>query len=102
MNFALQKTLELALIIGLGLLMQRKVAKQDLKGLKNLILSIALPATIFVALLKIELKASLLIFPLLFSGLVLMHQATIILPLRYQDNPEYSFLVLTILLIRRP
>ncbi|MFK7811098.1 MAG: permease [Maribacter sp.] len=65
MNFALQKTLELALIIGLGLLLQKKVAKQDLKGLKTLILSIALPATIFVALLKIELKTSLLIFPLL-------------------------------------
>ncbi|MEO9891421.1 permease [Aurantibacter sp.] len=65
MNFALQKTLELALIIGLGLLLQKKVAKQDLKGLKTLILSVALPATIFVALLKIELKSSLLIFPLL-------------------------------------
>lgn len=65
MNFALQKTLELALIIGLGLLLQKKVAKQDLKGLKILILSIALPATIFVALLKIELKTSLLIFPLM-------------------------------------
>tara|TARA_R110000751_G_scaffold94609_7_gene184669 strand:- start:1449 stop:2642 length:1194 start_codon:yes stop_codon:yes gene_type:complete len=64
MNFALQKTLELILIIGLGLLLQKKVAKQDLKGIKVLILSVALPATIFVALLKIELKGTLLVFPL--------------------------------------
>lgn len=63
MNFALQKTLELLLIIGLGLLLQQKIAKQDLKGVKTLILSVALPATIFVALLKIELKSTLLIFP---------------------------------------
>lgn len=65
MNFALQKTLELAIIIGLGLLLQKKVAKQDLKGLKTLILSVALPATIFVALLKIKLESSLLVFPVL-------------------------------------
>ncbi len=65
MNFALQKTLELILIIGLGLLLQKKVAKQDLKGLKTVILSVALPATIFIALLKIKLESSLLVFPLL-------------------------------------
>jgi len=65
MNYALQKTLELLLIIGLGLLLQKKVAKEDLKGIKTLILSVALPATIFVALLKIELKGSLLVFPLM-------------------------------------
>lgn len=65
MNYALQKTLELLLIIGLGLLLQKKVAKEDLKGIKTLILSVALPATIFVALLKIELKGSLLVFPLI-------------------------------------
>lgn len=65
MNFALQKTLELLIIIGLGVLLQRKVAKQDLNGIKTIILSVALPAVIFVALLKIELKGSLLVFPLL-------------------------------------
>jgi predicted permease len=64
MNFVLQKTLELILMIGLGLLLQKKVAKQDLKGIKVLILSVALPATIFVALLKIELNGTLLVFPL--------------------------------------
>ncbi len=64
MNFALQKTLELVLIIALGVLLQKKVAKQDLNGIKVLILSVALPATIFVALLKIELNGTLLVFPL--------------------------------------
>jgi len=65
MNFALQNTLELLLIIGLGLLLQKKIAKQDLKGVKVLILSVALPAVIFVALLKIKLESSLLMFPIL-------------------------------------
>lgn len=65
MNFALQKTLELVLIIGLGLLLQKKIAKENLKGVKILILSVALPAVIFVALLKIKLESSLLVFPLL-------------------------------------
>jgi len=65
MDFALQKTLELLLIIGLGLLLQKKIAKKDLKGVKTLILSVALPAVIFVALLKIKLESTLLIFPAL-------------------------------------
>jgi len=65
MDFALQKTLELLLIIGLGLLLQKKIAKNDLKGVKTLILSVALPAVIFIALLKIKLESSLLIFPAL-------------------------------------
>ncbi len=65
MNFALQNTLELVLVIGLGLLLQKKIAKQDLKGVKTIILSVALPAVIFVALLKIKLESSLLIFPIL-------------------------------------
>lgn len=65
MNFALENTLELVLVIGLGLLLQKKIAKQDLKGVKIIILSVALPAVIFVALLKIKLESSLLIFPLL-------------------------------------
>ena len=65
MDFALQTTLELLLIIGLGLLLQKKIARHDLNGIKTLILSVALPATIFIALLKIELNGTLLIFPLL-------------------------------------
>ncbi len=65
MNFALQKTLELLVIIFLGVILQKKIGKDQLNGIKTLILTIALPATIFVALLKINVKGSLLIFPLL-------------------------------------
>ncbi len=66
MNPALQKTLGLLLLIFLGILLQKKVVGNDsLKGIKILILSVALPATIFVALLKIEISNSLLLLPIL-------------------------------------
>lgn len=65
MNLALQKTVELVAIICIGLLMQRKVAKDQLKGVKSIILSLALPSVIFVALLKINLNTSLLALPLM-------------------------------------
>lgn len=66
MNEALQKTLGLLLLIVLGLVLQKKIsAKEHLKGIKVLILSVALPATIFVALLKIELDRSMMLLPLL-------------------------------------
>ncbi|NJB71680.1 hypothetical protein GGR42_002142 [Saonia flava] len=66
MNIALQKTFELLLIILLGILLQKKVPKKEsLGGLKTIILSIALPATIFLALLKIKLDESLLVLPLM-------------------------------------
>ena len=52
-------------MIGLGLALQRKVqSSEQLKGLKLLILSVALPATIFVALLRVDLSENMLVFPL--------------------------------------
>lgn len=66
MNLAFQKTLGLLLLILIGLVLQKKISSsENLKGIKVLILSVALPATIFVALLKLELESSLLILPLL-------------------------------------
>lgn len=66
MNPALQKTLAFALLIVAGYLLQNKLKdKQELSGLKVLILSVILPATIFVALLKVEISASMLLLPLL-------------------------------------
>ena len=66
MNEALQKTLGLLLLILLGLVLQKKItAREHLKGIKVLILSVALPATIFVALLKIELDRTMMLLPLL-------------------------------------
>ncbi|MBC2838558.1 permease [Robiginitalea sp. SC105] len=66
MDPALQRTLELLLIIGIGLLLQRKLGnRMQLDGLKIIILNVALPATIFLALLKVELKPGLLVLPCL-------------------------------------
>ncbi|PTB96205.1 permease [Marivirga lumbricoides] len=66
MNLAIQKSVGLLLLIIIGFLLQKKLAGNDsLKGVKVIILSIALPATIFVALLKIELAQDLLLLPLL-------------------------------------
>ncbi len=65
MNPALQKTFAFALLILAGYLLQRKLLnKQDLSGIKVLILSIILPATIFVALLKVEVSTSMLLLPI--------------------------------------
>lgn len=53
-------------MIGLGLLLQRKISSSDqLNGIKVLILCVALPATIFIALLKVELSGMMLVLPLL-------------------------------------
>ena len=53
-------------MIGLGLILQRKISSSDqLKGIKVVILCVALPATIFVALLKVELSGMMVALPLL-------------------------------------
>ncbi|PHN07444.1 AEC family transporter [Flavilitoribacter nigricans] len=63
---ALQKTISFILLILIGVLLKKKLKdKEQLGGVKILILSIALPATIFVALLKIKIDSSLLFLPLL-------------------------------------
>lgn len=63
-------------MIGLGLMLQRKISTSDhLKGLKVIILSIALPATIFAALLNVRLEQSLWLLPvfaLAINGLMLL------------------------------
>lgn len=64
MNPAVQKTLSLLLLILIGVLLKKKInGKERLNGIKVMILSIALPATIFVALLKVKIDSSLLILP---------------------------------------
>jgi hypothetical protein len=63
---ALQKTISFLLLIVIGILLKKKIKeKGQLDGVKVIILSIALPATIFVALLKIKIDSSLLFLPLL-------------------------------------
>ncbi|WP_114750747.1 AEC family transporter [Pleomorphovibrio marinus] len=66
MNIAVQKTLSLLLLLVIGFLLRGKLkdpAQQ--KGLKTLILTVALPAIIFVALLKAEIQFDLLALPIL-------------------------------------
>lgn len=66
MSIALQKTLSLLLLIIIGIFLQKKLQNEDQKkGLKTIILNIALPSMIFVALLKIEINPDLLILPVL-------------------------------------
>ena len=76
MNLALQKTLELLLIIAIGVLLQKKLPrKEQLDGVKILILTVALPATIFLALLKIKFNIALIALPLLvlaFNGFMFL------------------------------
>ncbi|SIS71717.1 AEC family transporter [Belliella pelovolcani] len=76
MSIALQKTLSLILLIVLGLILKRKFTNPDQnKGLKMIILDVALPAMIFVALLKIEINPDLLMLPvfaLIFNVLLLV------------------------------
>jgi malate permease and related proteins len=65
MNDALQKTATLLLLIALGLLLRSKFkSKAQTDGIKEMVLSVALPATIFIALLKIQVDITLLMVPL--------------------------------------
>ena len=66
MNPAIIKTISLVVLILLGYVLQSKITSKDQKtGIKTIILSIALPATIFIALLKIEFSWEMAIIPLL-------------------------------------
>ncbi|MEM8967762.1 MAG: permease [Bacteroidota bacterium] len=69
MNPAVVKTISLVVLILLGYSLQSKIkGKEQKAGLKTVILSIALPATIFIALLKIEFSWEMAIVPLLALG----------------------------------
>jgi len=66
MNSAILKALSLLLLIAIGYMLRNKIKSKDQKeGIKTLILSLALPATIFIALLKIEFEPSLIFVPIL-------------------------------------
>ena len=61
----LQHSLVFILFILLGLLLQRKIGdRAEIKGIKLIILNVALPATIFVALVSVSLDAQYLMLPL--------------------------------------
>ncbi|MFN4147103.1 MAG: hypothetical protein ACK4GN_14855 [Runella sp.] len=54
------------LLIGLGLLLKLKFRnKEQTDGLKEIVLSVALPSTIFIALMKVDVDAKLFLVPVL-------------------------------------
>jgi predicted permease len=66
MNEAVLKTITLILLIGVGLILKGKFPSKDkTDGIKDMILSVALPSTIFIALMKIDLDARLVFIPLI-------------------------------------
>ncbi|MEN1784023.1 MAG: permease [Bacteroidota bacterium] len=70
MDIGLQKTAVFLCFIFLGILLKRKFAsKEELSGIKKIILNLALPATIFIALLSVEVKGLMIWLPLLAIGL---------------------------------
>ncbi len=65
MNEAVLKTIILILLIGTGLILKGKfLSKDKTDGIKEMILSVALPSTIFIALMKIDLDAKLIFVPI--------------------------------------
>ena len=101
MGVALQKTIAFLLLIGIGVLLKKKIStKAELKGIKALILNIALPATIFVALLKIDIKPSLILLPIiaLIINLLLWFGATYFVKIAHlpKDSPKRRTLLLLI------
>jgi len=83
MNIALHKTIAFLVLILVGVLMRPSLrgAMQQL-ALKQVILNLALPAVIFVALLKLQVGASMLVVPLLtvVFNLVVLASSWLLLP----------------------
>lgn len=94
MDISLQKTVVFLFFIFIGVLLKVKFkSKEEISGIKKIILNLALPATIFIALLGIKVKLHLLILPLLALGLnlLLFLSMPLVLPLMGigKNTPEY-------------
>lgn len=73
MDIGFQKTVVFLFFIFIGILLKSKFkSKEEISGIKKIILNLALPATIFIALLGIKVEPHLLILPLLALGLNLL------------------------------
>ncbi|MCG1034783.1 permease [Polaribacter sargassicola] len=69
MDGALEKSISFILFIIIGVILKKKISTGDeTNGLKKIILSLALPATIFIALLKVKVDGNLILFPILALG----------------------------------
>ena len=94
MDIGFQKTIVFLIFIGIGVLLKVKFkSKEEITGIKKIILNLALPATIFVALLGIDVELSLLLLPILALTLnLLLFVATpLLLPVLgiKKESPEY-------------
>src|SRR5690606_28115894 len=70
MNPVLQKTLACVVFIVVGILLKIKLdRKEHVEGIKHLILTIALPATVFVELLGAKANIQMLFLPILVLAL---------------------------------
>ncbi len=66
MDFTLQKTITFLIFIGIGLLLKLKFkSKEEVNGIKKIILNLALPATIAIALLGVQIDSGLLLLPII-------------------------------------
>lgn len=84
MEVGIQKTIVFLFFIFIGILLKVKFkSKEEITGIKKVILNLALPATIFIALLGVKVELHLLILPLLALGLnlLLFFAMPLILPL---------------------
>lgn len=101
MSSAFTKTISLLLLILIGYLFQKKIRSKDQReGIKTLILSLALPATILIALLQIDFESDLIMIPVMSLGFnVIMHLLMDKLPLQPVFNipaNQYRTLVMLI------
>lgn len=73
MDIGFQKTIVFLFFIFIGVLLKTKFkSKEEITGIKKIILNLALPATIFIALLGVQVELNLLLLPLLALGLNLL------------------------------
>ncbi len=94
MDSGLYKTITFVCFILIGVLLKTKIkSKDERNGIKTIILNLALPATIFIALLGVEVKWELLFLPFLALALnlILFLATPFILPLLgiHKDTSEY-------------
>ncbi|MHA7058675.1 AEC family transporter [Aquimarina sp. M1] len=83
MDTTIQKTILFGIFIVIGFSLKRKFkSKAEIQGLKKIILNLALPATIFIALMGIEVDPSLLGLPFIALGinLFLFYAFPLVLP----------------------
>ncbi len=94
MDIGIQKTIVFLFFIFLGVLLKVKFkSKEEIVGIKKIILNLALPATIFIALLSVQIELNLFLLPLLALSLnlILFLVFPLVLPFLgiKKDTPEF-------------